>query len=109
MVSDSARVAPPAVAHSAESTLGECLAHTHLALLLQRPARLRPRLAALGTTPSAPPYSAPTPSSPASQAALAAAGDKVPEGLGVELPPGAAAVAAGGRAALATVLERSRK
>ncbi len=44
------------------------------------------------------------------QAALKEAGDKVPEHLQVELPPGAqAAQQATGSAALATVLERSRK
>lgn len=44
-----------------------------------------------------------------SQAALLEAGDAVPEGLEVELPPGGQAAAAGGRGALATVLERSRR
>lgn len=49
------------------------------------------------------------PAPPALQAALLEAGDAVPEGLDVELQAGAQAAAAGGRGALATVLERSRR
>ncbi|KAL4436780.1 hypothetical protein ABPG75_003919 [Micractinium tetrahymenae] len=43
------------------------------------------------------------------RAALLEAGDAVPDGLDVELPPGGQAAAAGGRGSLATVLERSRR